>query len=177
MKKIFAVLVCLCLLASAALAEEDVYELNWADIGTEEVQAHGEFRQIEIENMPAIAYWIPSVLTSVDVSKMEGFFKPAALYATEDQSYSVTVFSFQVAGLEEYLTMIENEGGGSNFKNLTVNGVDCVGYEVEDSNMECLVYPITENIILSFSFTPKDGDDDWDATKAAIIASIQPAAE
>ena len=40
--------------------------------------------------------------------------------------------------------------------------------------MECLIYPITENLILTFSLVPMDGDDDWDATKAAIVASIQP---
>ena len=176
MKKLFAVLVCLCMMVCAAAAE-DVPELNWADIGTEEILAQGEFQQIETGDLPAVIYWIPSGLSSVDVSGEEGFFKPAALYMTEDQAYSVAVFAFEVAGLEEYAEMMKTQGGGSNFRNLVINGVGCICYEVESDNMECVVYPITENKILSFSFAPMNGDEDWDGTKAAIIASIQPAAE
>ena len=174
MKKVFALLVCLMLLCSVSLAEETV-ELNWTDFDSEEIQGIGSFQQIEIPGQPAIVYWIPSVMASVDVSAMEGPFKPTVLYATEDQEYSVMIFSFEVAGLEEYAAMMESEGGGSNFNNLKINGVDCISYEVADSNMECLIYPVSENIILSFSLLPMDGDDDWDATKAVIIASIQPA--
>ena len=171
MRKVFALLVCLCMMVSVALAE-DVPELNWAEIGTEEVQAQGEFWQID-----TIVFWIPSVMASVDVSGMEGFFKPAALYGTEDGAYAVTLFVSEAEGLEQYAALMEKEGGGSNFRNLIVNGVECIGYEVESANMECLLYPVTENKILTFSFVPMDGDDDWDGTKAAIIASIQPAAE
>ena len=171
MKKVFVLLVCLCMMGSVVSAE-DVTELNWAEIGTEEVQALGEFQQIE-----TTVFWIPSGMASVDVSGMQGFFKPAALYGTEDGAYSVMLFVSEVEGLEQYAALMETEGGGSNFKNLIVNGVECIGYEVESANMECLLYPVTENKILTFSFVPMDGDDDWDGTKAVIIASIQPAAE
>ncbi len=175
MKKLVLILTCLCMIFSFSISSaEETAELNWSEIGTEEIQALGSFQQIEIADQPTIIYWIPSIMYSVDVSAIEGGFKPTALYTTEDQAYSVTIFSFEVSSLEEYATMIESEGGGSDFNNLTVNGVDCISYEVKDSNMECLIYPITENLILTFSLVPMDGDDDWDATKAAIVASIQP---
>ena len=46
--------------------------------------------------------------------------------------------------------------------------------EVAENDMECLIYPVTENIIVTFSCTPLNGDEDWDLTKGAIFASIQP---
>ena len=177
MKKGIALLCALLLLACVPVLAEEVPEMNWADVGNDELMAQGEFQKIQIEGMPAIAYWVPSIMASVDVSGIEGAFKPAALYATEDQSNSIALFSFEIAGLEDYLTMIEQQGGGSDFQNVKVNGVDCVAYQVEADNMECLVYPITENLILSFSFAPANGDEGWDAVKAVIVASIQPLAE
>ena len=69
-------------------------------------------------------------------------------------------------------SMVEKDG--SNFRNVTVNGVDCIGYEVAENDIECLIYPVTENIIVTFSCTPLNGDEDWDLTKGAIFASIQP---
>jgi len=174
MKKLLLVIMSLCLACSMAFAETAV-ELNWADVGTEDVQKLGEFQQIEIPDLPTIYFWIPSGMSSVDVSFMEGNFKPTALYSTEDQKYSVVIFVSEISSLEEYVTLMETEGGGTTFTNLTVNGVDCIGYEVPDSDLESLIYPVTENVIISFNFTPLNGDEEWDATKGVIIASIQPA--
>ena len=33
--------------------------------------------------------------------------------------------------------------------------------------------PITETQVLVYCFTPLNGDDDWDATKVAIVSSVQ----
>jgi len=172
MKKVILLLTCLCLIFSAAFAEEGLV-LDWADVGTEEVAALGEFQQIELPDMPTIVYWIPSGMVAVDVGGMEGPFTPSALYVTEDQAYSVTLFAFEISSLEEYAVILESEGGASNFSNVTVNGVDCIRYEVASENMECLIYPLTEQMILSFSFVPMDGDEEWDATKGVIVSSIQ----
>ena len=175
MKKVLMIVACLCLLCSAAFAEEDVLELNWAEIGTDELVAMGEFQQIEIPDVLTVVYWLPSVMKSVDVSVIDGPFKPTALYSTEDQKYSLAIFVAEIASLQEYATTMESQGGGSSFRNVKVNGVDCISYEVAESAIDSLIYPVTENVILSFNFTPLNGDDDWDATKAAIVASIQPA--
>lgn len=173
MKKAILLIVCLCMMCSAAYAEETI-ELNWADIGSEEIQALGEFQQVVIPDLPAICFWIPSVMKSVDVSGMEGFFKPTALYATEDQTCSIVVFVSEISSLEEYAALMQSEGGGSDFRNVKINGVDCIAYEVKDSDLDCLVYPVSENVIISLNCTPLNGDGDWDSTKGAIFASIQP---
>ena len=173
MKKAILMIVCLCMMCSAAFAEETI-ELNWEQIGTEEVAAQGEFQALEIPDMCTVNFWIPSVLNAVDTSVIEGPFKPTALYTSEDDTYGVAVFLNEIGSLEEYVSLMETQAGGSNFRNVTVNGVDCIGYEVAENDMECLIYPVTENIIVTFSCTPLNGDEDWDLTKGAIFASIQP---
>ena len=111
----------------------------------------------------------------VDTSFMEGPFTPAALYTTEDQSCSVILFVSEISGLDDYAKLMETEGGGSNFRNIRINGVDCISYEVEGDNLECLIYPVTDHLIVSFNCAPMDGDDEWDAAKDVILASIHPA--
>ena len=173
MKKALVLILSLCLLCSVAFAEETI-ALNWEDIATEEVAAQGEFQQIAIPDVATVVYWIPSVMNSVDVSQIEGEFKPAALFTTEDESYSVAVFAFQVTSVDEYVAQMESQGGGSSFHNVTINGVDCVSYEVADADIDSLVYPVTDTMVLSFNCTPLNGDEDWDAVKAVIFSSIQP---
>jgi len=172
MKKIIVVLMCLCLVCSAALAET-VIELNWVDFGTEEILAAGELQKIEIPGQSSVTYWIPSIMGSVDVSVIDGPFKPTALYATEDQAYSVAIFVAEVESAEQYAKLMESEGGGVNFRNVKINGVDCIAYEVESAQMDSLIYPVSANVIVNFNCSPLNGDEGWDATKGAIFASIQ----
>ena len=172
MKKVILMVLCLCMMCSAAFAEEAIV-LNWEEIGTEEVASQGEFQALEIPDVCTVYFWIPSVLNAVDTGVIEGPFKPTALYTTEDDSYGLADFLNEIGSLEEYASLMETQAGGSNFRNVTVNGVDCIGYEVAENDMECLIYPVTENIIVTFSCTPLNGDEDWDLTKGAIFASIQ----
>ena len=78
MKRAILMIVCLCMMCSAAFAEETI-ELNWEQIGTEEVAAQGEFQALEIPDVCTVNFWIPSVLNAVDTSVIEGPFKPTAL--------------------------------------------------------------------------------------------------
>jgi len=159
---------------SLALAEK-APELNWADVATEEAEAQGSFQKIEIPNLPSIQLWIPAEMISVDTSFMEGPFHPAALYGTADQAKSVILFVSEVSSLDEYAALMEKEGGGSNFKNIIINGVACISYEVEKDNILSLIYPVSDHIVLSVNCMPKDADENWEATRNIILASIQPA--
>ena len=174
MKKVFLMVLCLCMLCTAAFAE-DVIELNWEQYGTEEAAAQGEFQKLEIPDVATVLFWIPSVLNATDPGVVEGPFQPTALYVSEDEKYGVAVFLNDIgsASLEDYAKMMETEGGGSNFRNVMINGVSCVGYEIEENDMECLIYPVTSNVIVTFTCTPLNGDEGWDATKGVIFASIQ----
>ncbi len=171
MKKVILMVLCLCMMCSAAFAEETI-ELNWEQFGTEEVASQGEFQTLEIPDVCSVNFWIPSVLNATDPSVIEGPFQPNALYVTEDDSYGVAVFVNQIGDLDEYLTMLQNEGGASNFRNIMVNGFSCSAYEIAENDMECLLFPVTSDIMVTFSCTPLNGDEDWDLTKGAIFASV-----
>ena len=179
-KRITALLCSVLLLAfllpcnSLGLAEE-VPELNWADMVTKEVEAQGTFQKIEISNLPSIQLWIPAEMISVDTSFMDGPFKPAALYGTADQSKSVILFVSEVSSLDEYASLMEKEGGGSNFKKISINGVECISYEVEKDNILSLIYPVSDHMVLSVNCMPMDADANWETTRNIILSSIQPA--
>ena len=179
-KRITALLCSVLLLAflvlsnSMALAEE-ASELNWTDLATEETEAQGAFQKIEISDSLSIRIWIPADMISVDTSFMNGPFKPVALYGTEDQSRSVILFVSEVSSLDEYAALMEKEGGGSNFNRIIINGVECISYDVENDNLLSLIYPISDHLVFSVNCMPGDADEDWEATRNMILASIQPA--
>lgn len=159
---------------SLALAEE-VPELNWTELVTEEIEAQGTFQKIEVSDSLSIQLWIPAEMISVDTSFMDGPFKPVALYGTEDQARSVILFVSEVSSLDEYAALMEKEGGGSNFNRIIINGVECISYDVEKDNLLSLIYPVSDHLILSVNCMPGDADENWTATRNMILASIQPA--
>ena len=172
MKKALVLILSLCLMCSAAFAGETIV-LNWDETATEEVAGQGEFQQIEIPDVAKVSYWIPSVMKAEE-DGVEGEFLQAATYTTEDNNYRVTVIAFQVNSMEQYAADMKDSSIGSNFVNLTINGVDCIGFEMEEYDIETLMYPVTDNVVLSVNCIPLNGDEDWDAVKQAIFASIRP---
>lgn len=178
-RRIIALLCSVLLLAfaasynSLALADE-VPELNWADLAAEETEAQGTFHKIEVPNLTPIQLWIPNEMASVDTSFMDGPFKPAALFGTADQTRSVILFVSEVSSLDEYAALMEKEGGGSNFKDIIINGVKCTSYEVAKDNILSLIYPISDHMVLSVNCMPMEADENWETARNIILASIQP---
>jgi len=179
-KRITALLCSVLLLAflvscnTLALAEE-VPELNWTDLVTEEIEAQGAFQRIEISDSLSIQLWIPAEMISVDTSFMDGPFKPVALYGTEDQARSVILFVSEVSSLDEYVALMEKEGSGSNFNSIIINGVECISYDVEKDNILSLIYPVSDHMVLSVNCMPMDADENWEITRNIILSSIHPA--
>ena len=172
MKKLFALLLALCLLCSFALAEEEIPVLNWSETTNDQIEASGSFQKIEFPDVATLLYWVPNNMAAMDVSTIEADIPPAAAFTTADENYTISVFALNTTGLEDYLTILQNNGADK-FRNITVNGIDCVSCENEEASIDILVVPITETQVLVYNFTPLNGDDDWDATKAVIVASIQ----
>ena len=172
MKKLFALMLALCLLCSFALAEEETPVLNWADYSNNESVASGSFQQVTFPDIVTLLYWVPGNMAAFDVNLIQADIPPVAAFATEDGNYTISVFALNITSLEAYLTELQSKGTDK-FRNVTVNGIDCVSCENEETSIDILVVPITETQVLVYNFTPLNGDDDWDATKAVIVASIQ----
>lgn len=173
MKKLFATLLVLCLLGSAALAEEaPAIVLDWTEIGTEDVKAYGSDQLVQIPDVANINYWLPSVLEPVDLSGIDAEIAPYAAYQTNDGVYTMSVYTLTITGLEDYLNGLA-ETGVDEFNTLLTNGISGITCENKENDLDIVVIPVTDTIVLSFAFTPLDGDEDWDATKATIVASIR----
>ena len=169
MKKLFAIVLALCLLASCALADGPEAELNWADYDTEENQSLGQTQVLTIPDICSLYFWVPtSVMNTVDVSSLGG----AAGYQTDDGVYSLFVSVLNVTSLEDYLTQ-QQANGTDNFHYVTTNGIDCVSGENEANGVDLLVIPVTETMVAVFAFTPLHGDETWDHYKAVMVASIR----
>lgn len=169
----FALLIVVLMTCNCLAFAEEVLKLDWTDLVTTEIESQGNFQTIEITDQPSVRIWIPSEMASVDTSFMDGPFKPIALYGTADQSRSVILFVSEVASLDEYVALMEKESGGSEFRHILINGVDCIVYEVEKDGIESIIYPVSDHVILSINLMPMTGDDNWEATKNNILASIQ----
>ena len=171
MKKLFALLLALGMLCSFAMAEEaEVLELSWDSV-SDDVKALGSFQQVSLQD-PALTlvYWVPQNMAARDVAEIgtEGL---VAAFATDDDAYTISVYGLAVPSLEEYTAGVGVTE--ENAKLFYTNGIQAIGAELAESDIDMVIIPVTENIILVYAFTPLNGDEDWDAVKAAVVASIQ----
>ena len=179
MKKLFTLTLALCLLFTFALAEDpdsgenEVQELNWEDVVREDIEAAGTAEQITVAGV-TLLYWIPGDMAPADVSGIRAEDPPAAVYSTEDGEYAISLFSLNVTSLEEYLSGLE-AGGAEYFENLRLNGLDCVGCENQDENVQILIVPVDGTTLLEFRFTPFIGEAGWIEIKDLVAASVRPA--
>ncbi len=166
MKKLFAVVLFLCMFCTCAFAES-ITSLSWESI-PEETQAAGEFAQISLEDDLILSCWVPANMASVDV---QAEIAPVAAFQTEDGNYSMSIFAVQVSDVDEYLAGLE--ANGAELGNLDINGIEACSFVQKDNNVEGVIIPISDELVLSIACTPADGDEGWDQVKGVIFSSIQ----
>ena len=154
MKKLFAVVLFLCMFCTCAFAESTA--LSWENV-PEETQAAGQFTQIALADDLALLCWIPANMAAVDVSTIETEVSPVEAYQTEDGTYTVSIFALQVNGVDEYLGSLE--ANGAELGDLDINGIEAVSFVQKDNGVEGVVIPVTDELVLSIACTPVDGDE------------------
>lgn len=172
MKKLFAVVLFLCMFCTCAFAESTA--LSWENI-PEETQAAGQFTQIALAEDLALFCWIPANMAAVDVSTIEAEAAPVEAYQTEDGAYTVSIFALQVNDVDEYLSSLE--ANGAELGDVEINGIEAVSFVQRDNGVEGVVIPVSDELVLSIACTPADGDEGWDQVKGVIFSSIQVAGE
>ena len=172
MKKLFALLLALGLLCSFAMAEEAEYvELSW-DAVSDEVKAAGSLQELQVTDDLSILFWVPENMAGQDVSEISEDIRPDAAFATEGEEYTISVYVMDT-NWQEYLV---NLGATEEtVKMVVTNSIDAISFEYEAEGIDMLIIPVSENSVIIFAFTPLNGDEDWDAVKGAIVASIQAA--
>lgn len=171
MKKIFALMLALCLLCGTAMAEVAA-ELTW-DASLEE---SGTTQQINIGDAATLLYWIPNQLPAIDPATIQSEVAPIAAFGTENNgiTYTVSVYSLEVESLDAYTAAQQAIGADvENAKLVVANGIQVIGMENKTENLEMAIAPVTDTQILVFAFTPCDGDDEWDVVKGYIVSSIR----
>ena len=155
MKKLFALMLALCLLlcsaAMADAAEEEApaaIEMTWDG----SMEANGATQEINIGDAAKLLYWIPSQLTAIDPATIETENTPVAVFGAESEElvYTVSVYSIN-ASLNTYAADQQAKGADvDNAKLLNVNGLQAAGFENKGEGYDVAVFPVTDDQILVF---------------------------
>ena len=157
MKKFFAILTILCLLAmGAAVAESN----TWEEIGQPAVEAYGlEGDFVSLSDM-GLAIWLPSTMVATEPSEEDAAAGRYALFVDEDGECALTVDAINVEGMtldQALQNAIDNGMTEPEITNL--NGLDVLGYSDPNTNSGVMVLVDTNSNMIIFSFMPVDSDE------------------
>ena len=165
MKKLFALILALCLLGSVAMADE----LVWAGQAEEAAsQMEGEFHTIK---EGSIKIWIPAALNEIELTDEDAEAGYIAYFEAEDGEAGIAVQYFDMEGmsLEEYAED-RKDNEAEDIEIGIVNGLPCLGYKYEDSAV--MAFALENGYILEVVAEPIS-DDNFQSVAALIFCSIQ----
>ena len=173
MKKFLCVLLMLCLLVPAALAEENA--LNWETVVPvlEAGNVTGEFYTFD---EIAVKIWLPEGLLPVELTEedkengMIGYFMP------EDESAQMSVVYVDTDGmsLEEYAQRLSSDGDVTEVEMGTVNGFPCVSYKLPKQDSVSGAFTTEAGYIVEVTCAPLS-EENAELVWGAVVASIQAA--
>lgn len=172
MKKLFAIVLSLCLLCAVALAEENVTELNWEDFQEAAAQIEGDFYQVG--DLP-LRMFIPAIFSEMEVTEEQQAQGVLAILSVPDDSARVAVSRFELGDMD--LDTYEQElikEGAEELAIVSVNGLPAVNYDLTMNDVKTtnLAFITDDNAILTFSFGPMS-DEGFAAVAMVMVASIQ----
>ena len=161
---------------STAEAEGGVIEFNWEDVtsqeGAEDMIAAGEFKTFD---EIACQMWVPNVMAPVELTDEDiengyiGYFSTAE----EDGIASVMYVDAGGMDIETYKAELAADEEVTGLTDVVINGIQGIGYDLEDKDTTCVSFPTESGYILEFSFAPAS-DENFAAVVMCMIASIQP---
>lgn len=176
MKKLFCVLMVLCLVVTAAAAHaEAAPALNWEDFSPI-LEASGVSGEFYTFDEVAVKIWLPEGMYPVELTEEDqengfiGYFMP------EDESGAVSVVYVDVSGmsLEEYGEYLASEAGATGIEVATVNGFPCVSYTLPEQDSVSVTFTTEAGYALEVTCTPLSVEN-ADMLWGAVISSIQAA--
>ena len=170
MKKLFALMLALCLLCGCtALAEN---EITWEQVAPT-LEAAGVTGDFVTFDEIAVKVFIPTGANAVeltDENKEAGYIG----YFTDESGDAIAVQYVDVNGmsLEDYKAALETTEGVTEIETGTVNGLPCISYEYNS----CIICAFTtqKGYILEVAVGPLP-DDNAKMAAGFILASIQAA--
>lgn len=174
MKKILCVVLILCLMLTAALAEEAV-ALNWEDV-VPILEAGNVTGQFYTFDEISIKIWLPDGMVPVELTDEDkeagyiGYFMP------EDESAQMAVMYVDINGmsLEDYAKHLAAEDGVTEIEIGTVNGFPCITYKIPEQDSISVTFTTEAGYALEITCVPVS-EENAELVWGAVIASIQAA--
>ena len=170
MKKIFALMLALCLmLGCTALAEN---ETNWEDFAPT-LEAYGVTGQFVTFDEIAVKVFIYDGMNAQELTDEDREKGYIGYFAAEDGSSAIAVQYVNMNGmsLEDYAAQL-TEAGATEVELGTVNGLPCINY-VNGTNLS-LAFTTQMGYILEVTVGPVE-DDNSKIAAACVLASVQAA--
>ena len=172
MKKILCVLLMLCLLAPAALAEGTAV-LNWEDV-VPVLEAGNVTGQFYTFDEISVKIWLPDGMLPVELTEEDkangyiGYFMP------EDQSAQMAVMYVDTNGmsLEDYAKHLSSENDVTDIEMGTVNGFPSVSYRMPNQDSVSVAFTTEAGYILEVTCAPLSVEN-AELVWGAVISSIQ----
>ena len=168
MKKLFALMLALCLLGSVAMAE---VSLSWDNVAETAASVEGDFQTFE---EIAVKIWMPAVLQAAELSDEDREAGYIGYYATDDAAVAVMYVDMEGMTLEEYAAQLQEDAEVSEIETGTVNGLPALSYDLKDKDTSCIAFTTEKGYILELSCAPMSNEG-FAATAAIIVSSIQAA--
>ncbi len=171
MKKLFALILALCLLCACAATAENTTTITWEEVSPLVAEIPAEFVTFD---QIAVKIWIPTGMTAAAAEELpEGMI---GYYSEEDGSaVSVTYVDVDGAELAEYAAYLTDEGM-EEVETGTVNGLPCVTYKYDSDagKVLCIAFATQAGYFLEVVAGPVASEAD-ELGASAILASIQAA--
>ena len=171
MKKLFALLLALCLMLSGAALAEETTAISWEEVAPllESAGVTGEFYTFE---QIAVAIFIPEGMVEAELPD-----ETYIGYFTAEDGSAIALQYVQMEGmdLEAYAAALSSVGA-TGIESGTVNGLPCVTYEVPENKSVNIAFTTEAGYILEAVCAPINTENDQMGA-SIIFASIQNVAE
>ena len=174
MKKLFALMLALCLVCSCCAFAEETKELKWEEVEALASQYEGSFKAIADTGL---AMYIPDSFAASDLTE-EQIAQGNFLLLKNDNNYRVSAM-LQSLGTMELSDFVAEQlkAGAAEMEEISLNGIPAMTYdfEVNGEKIGCVTfYNDTDNTVLTFSFAPAN-DEAYQKIIALMMGSIQAA--
>ena len=165
MKKLVVLILALCMLCSAALANE----LTWASVEESASQIAGEFKTFD---EISVKIWIPEVLQAAELSDEDRENGYIGYFASDDAAVAVQYVNMEGMSLEQYEAALKEEADVSDIEAGTVNGLPALSYAIKDKDTGVLAFTTEMGYILEVSCGPLSNEG-FASLVGIILSSIQ----
>ena len=172
MKKLFALLLALCLCFSAVAGF--AADINWADVEETAVGLAGEGQFYALNAFP-LMYWVPNTMTYAEPDDSMLEIGILAYYQTEDEAKWICVQYVDAEGVAtiDMLNTVLADAGYGDIETATVNGLTAVTGSNETDGLVAAAFLTDDGNVLVFSFGYDTADETSAQVAALICASIQ----